>query len=250
MRRILPAFVMASLIHAALLMADAKWLIHHAPLAPRTQVITMRLVDRVPYCPPTINTLPIPPPPIPPEPRKPAVNPKPVVKKSKTFKKKPPVKKVPVPSPSKPTPMLADHEPDPEPAVPLPETVSQPATSSPAEPAKASPSATSRDSDKPPSEPTEAMATVVMAKPRYSVNPPPVYPSIARRRGYHGTVILEVFVKENGRVGDLRIFQSSTHKLLDRAAMKAVKRWQFEPGRHGDRTVAMWVRVPVEFRLQ
>jgi TonB family protein len=59
-------------------------------------------------------------------------------------------------------------------------------------------------------------------------------------------------IRENadGSVGDLRIIESSRHRLLDRSAMKAVKHWQFQPGRQGDDTIAMWVRVPVQFRLK
>jgi len=99
-------------------------------------------------------------------------------------------------------------------------------------------------------ETSDAATAVVLAKPRYSQNPPPVYPSIARRRRYQGTVILEVFVLESGQVGDLRIAESSKYSLLDRAAMKAVRRWQFEPARKGDREVAMWVKVPIRFNLK
>jgi len=89
-----------------------------------------------------------------------------------------------------------------------------------------------------------------MATPRYNENPPPVYPAIARKRNCQGTVILEVFVKEDGRVGDLRVVESSNYSLLDRAAAKAVRRWLFEPARRGDRKVSMWVNVPVRFRLE
>jgi len=89
-----------------------------------------------------------------------------------------------------------------------------------------------------------------MARPRYSDNPPPVYPSIARKRKYQGTVVLDVFVEADGRVGNLHIAQTSNYSLLDRAAMKTVRRWQFEPARRGNHTVAMWVRVPIQFHLQ
>jgi periplasmic protein TonB len=94
-----------------------------------------------------------------------------------------------------------------------------------------------------------ATAAVVKAQPRYNENPPPRYPSVARRRNYQGTVVLDVFVETDGRVGDLRIAESSRYDLLDQAAMRAVTRWRFIPGRSNDQTVAMWVRVPIQFRL-
>jgi protein TonB len=101
---------------------------------------------------------------------------------------------------------------------------------------------------KPNSEVKEAYAKE--AVPLYLKNPPPEYPSVARRRGYEGTVVLEVFVDREGRVLDLSLFQSSGHNVLDRAAMQAVRGWLFEPARRGEETVDMWVKVPLTFRLK
>jgi protein TonB len=91
---------------------------------------------------------------------------------------------------------------------------------------------------------------VIEAVPLYKVNPLPEYPRIARKRGYQGTVVLEVLVDQNGRVGDLRLFTSSGHSILDRKAMACVKGWLFEPGMKGDKKLDMWVRVPVRFELK
>ncbi|MBC8200085.1 MAG: energy transducer TonB [Desulfobacterales bacterium] len=88
------------------------------------------------------------------------------------------------------------------------------------------------------------------AIPLYRVNPPPKYPRIARKRGYQGTVVLDVLVDQNGRVGDLRLFTSSGYSILDRKAMASVKGWLFEPGMKGDKKLDMWVRVPVRFELK
>ena len=95
-----------------------------------------------------------------------------------------------------------------------------------------------------------ASPPVIMARPLYRKNPPPRYPDRARRHGLHGTALLEVLVTRQGRVGDARLFESSGHGLLDRAALQAVRDWLFEPGRQGNEVVEMWVRVPVRFQLQ
>jgi protein TonB len=87
------------------------------------------------------------------------------------------------------------------------------------------------------------------AVPLYRINPAPKYPRIARRRGYQGTVVLEVLVDRNGRVGDLRVYATSGHSILDKAAMDSVEDWQFKPGMKGDQKVEMWVRIPVRFQL-
>ena len=87
------------------------------------------------------------------------------------------------------------------------------------------------------------------AKPMYLKNSAPQYPRIARKRGFQGTVVLEVRVDKDGSVGELRLFASSGHKILDRAAMASVKDWLFEPGMRGNEKVEMWVRVPIRFQL-
>jgi periplasmic protein TonB len=62
--------------------------------------------------------------------------------------------------------------------------------------------------------------------------------------------LLGVLVADDGRVADVVVKQSAGHPDLDRAAAEAVRRWQFEPARRGSETVAMWVLLPVEFRLR
>lgn len=88
------------------------------------------------------------------------------------------------------------------------------------------------------------------ARPAYKDNPRPRYPKRARRRGYEGKVVLEVLVDRSGRVKELRILTSSGYPVLDRAALKSVNGWLFEPGMVGDEKVDMWVRVPVRFELR
>lgn len=88
------------------------------------------------------------------------------------------------------------------------------------------------------------------AIPLYRENPPPRYPRIARRKGYEGTVVLEVLVNTEGQVADLRIFRSCGHPVLDKAAMKSIRNWVFEPAMRGDKKVEMWVKIPVRFELK
>jgi protein TonB len=86
--------------------------------------------------------------------------------------------------------------------------------------------------------------------PLYDINPPPVYPRVARRRNYQGAVVLDVLVTENGSVADIKIAQSSGHAILDRSAVKAVNGWRFKPATRGGRALETWVQVPVRFELQ
>lgn len=88
------------------------------------------------------------------------------------------------------------------------------------------------------------------ARPLYRSNPKPAYPLQARRRGYQGTVVLEVFVDEQGKAGELRVIDSSGYNMLDDEAVRAVAGWRFEPGLIGGKPASMWVRIPVRFQLQ
>jgi protein TonB len=78
----------------------------------------------------------------------------------------------------------------------------------------------------------------------------PAYPSSARRLGVQGTTLLNVLVADDGRVANVIVTQSAGHPDLDQAAADAVRRWRFEPARRGTEKVAMWVQLPVEFRLR
>lgn len=250
MKRILPAFVAAALIHAALLTAASRWLTHPDTTSPQTEVTTMRLVARAPVARPAIHPLPAPPPALPPIPVKQKPKPKPVVKKARVAAKPTPIKKVAVLPPPKPPAPNTPPQPEPEPSPPS-VAVAEPAPPhKPITTGAATAPTPSRTTAHVSGQKADTTTAVVKATPRYNHNPPPVYPALARKRGYQGTVVLEVFVKTDGSVGDLRIIDSSRHRLLDRSAMKAVKHWQFQPGRQGDHTIAMWVRVPVQFSLK
>lgn len=88
------------------------------------------------------------------------------------------------------------------------------------------------------------------ARPMYRTNPSPHYPRLARKRGYEGTVVLEVLVDPSGRVKDLQVFKSGGYAILDKAAVASVKDWLFEPGMRGDEKVEMWVKIPIRFQLK
>ncbi len=88
------------------------------------------------------------------------------------------------------------------------------------------------------------------AIPAYRHNEQPHYPVMAKRRGYQGEVVLHVLVDSRGSVSEIEIKATSGHSILDRAALAAVKRWRFFPAIAGGKPVAMWVDVPIDFRLE
>jgi protein TonB len=92
-------------------------------------------------------------------------------------------------------------------------------------------------------------AAVRESVPLYDRNPPPVYPRVARRRNYQGTVLLDVRVSAKGTVVEVKVAQSSGYSVLDRSALNSVRHWLFEPARRGSRAIETWVQVPVRFEL-
>jgi len=89
----------------------------------------------------------------------------------------------------------------------------------------------------------------VGAYPNYKLNPKPVYPIIARKRGFEGTVLLKVQVLKDGNVGKVNLEKSSNYEILDRSAIEAINKWIFIPGKKNGLPVASWVTVPVKFQL-
>jgi len=75
----------------------------------------------------------------------------------------------------------------------------------------------------------------------------PDYPDAAKRTRTQGTVVLEVEVYRDGTVGNVRVQRSIIG--LDDAAIAAVRRVRFQPGKSGGHPIDTLVIIPVEFRL-
>ncbi len=88
------------------------------------------------------------------------------------------------------------------------------------------------------------------AIPKYKSNPAPVYPRIAKKRGYHGNVLLLVIVSKQGTAKKVTVSESSGYKLLDQSALKTVKQWYFYPGTKDGEPVEMSVTIPIRFKFK
>jgi len=95
----------------------------------------------------------------------------------------------------------------------------------------------------------ESTGTATYAVPRYRDNPAPRYPEFAKRRGYEGKTLLSVEVLEDGTVGKIKVAESSGFDILDRAALRSVRKWRFYPGTRNGTKIRQWVMVPVRFEL-
>ncbi|MFD2206922.1 energy transducer TonB [Kiloniella antarctica] len=91
----------------------------------------------------------------------------------------------------------------------------------------------------------------LITEPAFSKPPaPPRYPKRAKNKRLQGQVILRARVDEQGLVEDIVIWQSSGHKLLDKAAEKAMWAWQFTPAKQAGIKTASWVEFPINFAIR
>jgi periplasmic protein TonB len=93
-------------------------------------------------------------------------------------------------------------------------------------------------------------------KPGAGIEPPtllrevkPAYTDEARRRSIEGNVQLEIVVRRDGSVANLRVLRS-LGAGLDQKAMDAVRQWRFTPARRQGVPVDVVVEVSVEFSLR
>ncbi|NVK17770.1 MAG: energy transducer TonB [Methylocystaceae bacterium] len=80
-------------------------------------------------------------------------------------------------------------------------------------------------------------------------NPKPKYPKLARKRGWQGRVVLSVHINKDGHPVQIEIRKSSGHKVLDRAALKALKKWTFQPALKGGIRIPSHINIPIRFDL-
>ena len=93
-------------------------------------------------------------------------------------------------------------------------------------------------------------------RPGSGVNPPRLlrevkadYTEEARRSGLEGEVVMEIVVKRDGTVGDVKLLRRLSSGL-DERAIQAVRQWRFAPATLKGVPVDVLVEVGVEFRLR
>ncbi len=208
----LAGFAVVLALHGALLYS--LW--HYHMLPPPAQAATL-FVDLL-RDPPK-------PPPEPPKPKPPKLQP---VKLERPRPPEPPppqqiVAQAPVLSPAEPV------APPPPPAPPIIEAPPEPA---------------------PPSKPAGPLVLsgdLAVSCPQRS---PPAYPSISRRLGEEGKVLLRVELDESGAVDRATIKSSSGFARLDDAALSAVKHWRCSPPMRDSVAVRAIALQPFNFVLE
>jgi len=82
--------------------------------------------------------------------------------------------------------------------------------------------------------------------PRFQAKP--VYPFEMRRAGITGQVTVGFIVDSRGNVREAYALKSS-HREFEQAAVQAVSKWRFRPGKKGGRAVNTRMAVPIVFNI-
>jgi TonB family protein len=76
-----------------------------------------------------------------------------------------------------------------------------------------------------------------------------IYPENARTAGIEGRVEIKAFISKNGKVTKATV-NKTDNKILNQAAIDAVKKTKFTPGTIKNKAVDAWVILPIKFRLK
>jgi protein TonB len=85
--------------------------------------------------------------------------------------------------------------------------------------------------------------------PRAKVQVPPEYPYAMSRDGLSGNVVVEFDVDTAGQVIRAAALNYS-HREFAEPAVRAVRKWRFEPGRHNGKAVPFRMQVTIEFGIE
>ena len=107
------------------------------------------------------------------------------------------------------------------------------------------------DWDAPPPPPSDGKVKFIpYDKPPIPIIPiKPVYPEIAQEAGIEGTIYIQFFIDNKGRVTDAWVQKGIPNTGLDEAALAAVKKSRWKPAQQRDKKVGVWQTVPVKFEL-
>jgi len=76
------------------------------------------------------------------------------------------------------------------------------------------------------------------------------YPKDAQKRGLEGYVLLNLFVRDDGSVGGVKVLDAQPAGVFEQSAKTFVREWAFSPGTYEGAAVGAWVKQKIVFQLQ
>jgi len=83
----------------------------------------------------------------------------------------------------------------------------------------------------------------------FPTNQSPRFPLAAIASRAQGRVLVRAEIRPDGSIGQRWIKQSSGMQVLDLAALETVNGWRFYPAQRHGLAVAVWIDVPIEYKL-
>ena len=77
----------------------------------------------------------------------------------------------------------------------------------------------------------------------------PRYHAVARQAKQEGDVVLNVLVDENGAVTEVEVLKGIEGSMLDDAAIRAIRKWTYQPATKDGVPVKVWAMEIISFRL-
>ena len=77
----------------------------------------------------------------------------------------------------------------------------------------------------------------------------PEYPEWLKRDGIEGTVLIEAVVSQAGDIVSAKVENTLVHADLAKAALDAVRQWQFQPTLLNGAPIEVVTRITVRFQL-
>lgn len=169
----------------------------------------------------------------------------------------PPAPPAPLPPPPPPAPPVQTR---PKPKAPAPAVITAPAAPAPAPfeapPPPVEPPAPVTVIDPPPPAPPAPPAapaeprTIAVSSVAYLTPPVLVYPSVSKRFGESGRVLVRVLVDVDGKPRQMQLQQSSGFQRLDDSAMATVRATRFKPYTENGVPQPFWVVMPLIFEME
>lgn len=75
------------------------------------------------------------------------------------------------------------------------------------------------------------------------------YPARAKAKEIEGFVTLSLLINTSGKIDTVKIIESEPTGIFDKAVLRTIKKWVFEPARYKGEAVQTWANQTIRFEL-
>lgn len=90
---------------------------------------------------------------------------------------------------------------------------------------------------------------MVDVEPKPALRAPLEFPARAKNREIEGYVVLNILINESGKVERVSVLEGFPANTFEKAAVRSIKNWIFEPARYRGKPVKTWANQTIRFEL-